>query len=186
MSGNMQINDFANINNLIGDGQATLQLTGNNNLLVITGVLQGFIDDPTTFVGFNTFSANNSDSTRIIFNTPASFDSLEMQAIISGVTLQFRNIDFIGNVITQINGTFNSQINTSVTGASQNTGIPPEAYNQSASDSVMFSGSSAESAANAVITIGNTVGTCTDNLSDPQSQTTLVQQSNSTVNTNCN
>jgi hypothetical protein len=189
-AGSARINDFDNINNLIGNGQDAIQFTGNNNLLVITGALKGFIDDPTTFTGFNTFSATNEDSTQIIFNVSASFDTLGTQAFVNGFTLQFHNINFSDNLLTQINGTLNSSIDSSIFGVNQNTAssssdIPVDGNSDPSNENILFSGSPSESSANLVITINNNVTSCTSTLTTQQSQTDLTVQGSVKFHSNC-
>jgi hypothetical protein len=50
------MSDFTNINNLAAAGQGTIIIAAANkvNTLHITGALQGYINDPMTFSGFNT------------------------------------------------------------------------------------------------------------------------------------
>jgi hypothetical protein len=97
------INSFTNINNLIGNGQSMLTLDGAQNTLYITAADKGYVNDPTNFDGFNSFSSATplaEAGLSIIFDVPATINVGAQEAFINGIELNFNNVNFNNVTIT--------------------------------------------------------------------------------------
>ncbi len=114
-SNNVDITSFTNINNLIADNgnDNLLSLPDKKNTLVITGPLQGFVDDPLQFTGFNFFKSMSGDDTLTFNASPFTFDSNSGLANVEGSNMTFENFQ---------NGT--QQTNNSTTNTSAGTTQP--------------------------------------------------------------
>jgi filamentous hemagglutinin family protein len=98
-TGSTSITDYSVINNLIGNSAFTNTLTFPNktNSLVITGPLQGYINDPLFFSGFNTFiSISGRDS--VVFPSSAVLaPGSSNEVLVNGTPMFFSNfnLDFL-------------------------------------------------------------------------------------------
>lgn len=109
---------FQNINNLIGDGAGTIFIANGSktNIIHITGALQGFINDPLTFSGFNTLSSLAGVTTQVNFDINASLNVINNTAIVNNAQFNFTNIqNFTGSISAQVNAFQNAAIISSMT-----------------------------------------------------------------------
>jgi filamentous hemagglutinin family protein len=94
---------FQNVNNLTGSGTDTLTIANGSktNVITITDALQGYVNDPTNFSGFNTFISNPGVNTQVVFNAYGNYNANTNSAVVNGSTLYFSNIQsFSGNMNT--------------------------------------------------------------------------------------
>jgi fibronectin-binding autotransporter adhesin len=90
---------FSNIGNLIGSPNSTLQLPAKLTTLHITGPRQGYINDPFNFGSFGVIEGQG-DLTRVVFDTPSTFNMFTSTAETNGSMIRFVNIPYYsGNFV---------------------------------------------------------------------------------------
>jgi fibronectin-binding autotransporter adhesin len=174
VNGNSLITSFQNINNLVSNGNSTLNVaaTGKTNVIHITGPQQGYVNDPTDFSGFSTLMSPSNVNTTVIFDVPgATFNPLLGTMTYDGLT-----ISFIG--ITGPPGTISGGVTP---------GIAQIATNAISSATAMTS-SSAQTGAAAMQTtqsISNNVNDNLEEISNNQSSDNNDSITAQKVSTNC-
>jgi hypothetical protein len=167
---------FQNINNLIGSGMDTLTVANSSktNVIHITGALQGYVNDPTNFTGFNTFTSAGGVNTQVVFDTNASYNVTNNTAVVNGAMLNFVNMqNFSGNITAQVNATQTSAITSSV-----------NASTTAAAAKTSVSGST-DAALQASVQITNNVNNNITNLTNSQAQNDVQISNDQKVTTNC-
>jgi hypothetical protein len=157
--GGANVTSFNNVTNLISNGSGTITIGGVNktNVIHITGAAAGYINDPLMFAGFNTIAnISTSITTRIIFDTQATYNSTQQTAVVNGVTF---NISGIPSVSGSITSTVNAAQASAIVSAINSI------------NSVSSSGSSGNSSSGTSSGTGNpstptATSTVSDNLSD--------------------
>jgi hypothetical protein len=169
---------FQNINNLISNSAGTLTIANGSktNVIHIIGALQGYVNDPTNFSGFNTFMSAGGVSTQVVFDANASYNVTNNTAMVGGSNLTFGNIsNFSGNITAQVNASQNAAITSAVSSSTAST--------TNAATTATVGGADAAMQANTQIS--NTVSNNLNTITDSQNQNDLQVTSDQKVTTNC-
>ena len=102
-SSSTTITTFQNFDSIISNGISTLNVNalGKVNAIHVTGSLQGYINDPINFNGFNVFNTGNNASAVLIFNSGVAYtyvgsNIFQLNGVnLTGVTLAVNNIGMI-------------------------------------------------------------------------------------------
>jgi hypothetical protein len=91
---------FMNINNIVGNGSGIISINNSTktNVIHITGPLQGYINDPTTFTGVSSLMSNSGVTTGVVFDVNGVLSYGGNSATVGGAVFYFGNISgFSGN-----------------------------------------------------------------------------------------
>jgi hypothetical protein len=174
---------FVNVNNLAGNGADTLRIANSSktNFIHLTGALQGYVNDPTTFSGFNSFASGSGVNTQVVFDTNANYNVTNNTAVIGGASMSFSNIqNYSGNITAQVNASQNAAITSAV-----NVSVPTTTTSNSNNSATTAVSSASESALQSSIQISNTVTNNMNTISDAQSNDDLTVTNSQKVETNC-
>jgi hypothetical protein len=162
--------------------------------------MQGYVNDPTTFSGFNSFVSLPSVSTQVVFDAAASYNITQGSAVVGGATMNFSNIqNFSGNISAQVSAIQTAAISSAVNSSSFNSSAGnSSAGNSSIANSNMMNsstttsadatpvlGGQSESALQRTVSISVSVNTNMTAITDTQSQDDITISGAQKVSTNC-
>jgi hypothetical protein len=167
--------NFNNINNLTGNGSSKITISNpsKTNVIHITGSSSGYVNDPINFTGFNSIASAANTTTRIIFDTQATFNYTASTATVGQNIISLQNIQ-------NISGNINAQ-----TSAAQNAAIISSLSSLSSINSSSGSGSSSSGSGGVSITDNTDNGNSTSSSGSDSGSSSVSGGGKNKVSTNC-